>query len=302
LHIDHARRVSVAGEQGMLGVSLRSESVLGELRAVLFALVVGLTLAACGGEGGSGAAADADAGDERDAGTSDDLDAGADGAEADEPDVGAPTSEDLSGTWIARVETLATESLPLAGEFDVQLTFALRLHIAQSAGALSATFEICELSTETLPEPEALRVSFPPALIATLRAETTSSVSAIRTGDALPTLELTIRSGIDAADKPLDSDADSHPGVTVPANVGGSLMIRVYAGLTLEASIASRLSADGKLAGTADFSVSGEVFGSDNASLTEGMLSVAPKSEAVSLSATRLAGDVPCSEVLSKLR
>jgi hypothetical protein len=286
----------------MLGVWLQLESVLGALRAVLLVLVAGLVLPACGGDEGSRPADDEDAGDESDAGVSDDGDAGDGGSEDGDADVGTDASADLSGTWIARVETLATESLPLAGEFDVQLEFALRLHIVQSAGTLNATFEICQLSTQTLPEAEALRVSFPPALIATLRGKTTSSVSEIRAGDALPVLELTIRSGIDAGEKPLDSDADSHPGVTVPANVGGSLMISVYAGLTLEASIASRLSADGKLTGTADFSVNGNVFGSDNASLTEGMLSVAPKSDAVSLSATRLAGDVPCSEVLSKLR
>jgi hypothetical protein len=167
---------------------------------------------------------------------------------------------------------------------------------------VTATFEICDLATETIPLADALVVTFPPALVATLRTKATSSVTSIRVGDALPIPKLTIRSGIDMAQKPLDADADSHPGVTVPSNIGGVFPIDVYTGLTVEASIAARLMADGKITGTAAFSVSGSVFGSDNELLTEGMLSVAPKSDAVALTATRLAGDVPCSEVLSKLR
>src|SRR5688500_6838217 len=112
----------------MPGVSMRLESVLGELRAALFVLACGCALAACGGDGGSAPAHDEDAGEEGGAATSDDGgDAGAD----DEADTGAQTdadaqaSDDLSGTWIAKIETLATASVPLAGEIDVQLELAL---------------------------------------------------------------------------------------------------------------------------------------------------------------------------------
>jgi hypothetical protein len=214
----------------------------------------------------------------------------------------APPSVDLSGTWITKIETLATETVPLVGEIDVQLEFSIRFAVTHTAGKLRADFEICALSTETQPEPELLIVSFPPALIATLRTSVNADLPALRTGDVVPLPALTIRSGFGAGTQPADSDADSHPGVTVPANLGGILPIEVYTGLTVQASITGRLTTANEITGSATFSVTGSVFGSDTPLLSEGTLSVAPKSGAVPLTVKRLAGDVPCSEVLNRLR
>jgi hypothetical protein len=53
------------------------------------------------------------------------------------------------------------------------------------------------------------------------------------------------------------------------------------------------------ITGTAQFSSTGMVFGSNNPILTSGNINVTPSSNAIPFTATKLAGNVPCSEVLT---
>ncbi|HEX7477421.1 MAG TPA: hypothetical protein VF331_06420 [Polyangiales bacterium] len=163
---------------------------------------------------------------------------------------------------------------------------------------LHATYAICDLTSVTTPDPAKLIVTFTPAVIATLTTKFTESVGALHAGDSVPFPKLTILSGVDAAGKTVDSDSDSHPGVTIPASIGGQLSMKGYVGLTVEASLTSKLTGPDTLDGTVSVTANGMIVGSDNPLLTSGTISVVPKTSEIPFSAARLAGDVPCSEVL----
>jgi len=63
-------------------------------------------------------------------------------------------------------------------------------------------------------------------------------------------------------------------------------------------SLKATLTDASTITGTAAFSSTGMVFGSDNPVLTSGNIDVTPSSTAIPFTATKLAGDVPCSTVL----
>ncbi|HEX7669456.1 MAG TPA: hypothetical protein VF395_07735 [Polyangiaceae bacterium] len=252
---------------------------------------------AASGSGGASAAG-ASAGGGSAAGAS----AGASGSGGGTPGGGGSGSAgiDLSGTWIAEVKTVATESLPIVGNADSNLRLVLRFLVSRAGDTLNATFDICDLTTVTTPDPKQLSVTFTPAVLATLTTATSEAAPSVMVGDPVPLPKLTIRSGVDLSGKPVDSDADSHPGVTLPGNIGGVLPVNAYVGLTIESSLSPKLTTTDSIEGTATFSAKGTIFGSDNPLLTSGTISVAPKAQDVPFTARRLAGDVPCSDVLKE--
>jgi len=211
---------------------------------------------------------------------------------------GSSSGVDLSGTWTADVQTVGTLTVPLAGTVNANLRFVIRLVVTGAADTLNATFDICKLTVVTTPDPKTLSVTFTPAVVATLSTSVSESAPVVNVGDAIPIPAITIRSGIDSSGSSIDADADSHPGVTIPANVGGALPLNAYSGLTIQASLSPTLTAPDGISGTATFSAVGKVFGSDNPLLTSGDITVAPQSKDVPFTANRLSGDVPCAEVL----
>jgi hypothetical protein len=158
--------------------------------------------------------------------------------------------------------------------------------------------QICRLNPVTTPA-TALVVTFSPAVISTLQTGITIPSFTPAIGAAVPVPPTTIRTGENGAGMSVDSDSDGNPGVTIPANVGGLIMLNAYAGLTINTTLNGTLTNATTITGTASFTSTGTVFGSDNPLLTMGSINVTPSSSAIPFSATRLAGNVPCTTVAS---
>ena len=221
------------------------------------------------------------------------VDAGSDAA------VAAAAAVDLSGTWISQVKALATESGPIVGDVEANLQLVFRILFSSAGGMLNANYQICDLSSVTTPDPATLVVTFTPEVVATLTSQITESVGPLHVGDSVPFPTLAILSGVDEAGMTVDSDLDSHPGVTVPASLGGLFSVHGYVALTISASLTSKLTDADTLDGTIAVSANGVIVGSDNPLLASGTISVVPKTSEIPFTAKRLAGDVPCSEVLT---
>lgn len=206
---------------------------------------------------------------------------------------------DLSGTWISDVKAASTETGPIVGDVDADLELVFRLVYKTSGSTLVGTYEICKLTSVTTPDPKTLIVTFPPAVIATLKTDATQSDPKAVVGGSVPIPSITLLGGIDASGKSVDADSDSHPGLTIPTSLGGILSLNGYIGVTVKASFTLTLKDADTLEGTGTVSADGLIFGSDNPLLNSGMISIVPKSEQIPFTAKRLAGDVPCSEVLT---
>jgi hypothetical protein len=258
-----------------------------------------------GGTGGTGATGGGVAGASTGGSTGDAgvMDAsGTPGADGGVPDGGGDGSSgvDLVGTWVSQVTTSGKLMVPVVGMTDADIDLVIRLSLTRAAGKLNGNFEICRLTTTT-PDPTSLKVTFTPTVLATLNAAVSEDDLSANVGEAVPIPGITIRSGIDAGGQAVDSDKDSNPGVTVPSDIGGVIQLNAYVGLTISVSLNGKLSAPDTLDGTTDFGTQGMVFGSDNpAALSSGTISVTPSSPSVPFSATRLAGDVACSDVVTR--
>lgn len=209
------------------------------------------------------------------------------------------TAVDLSGTWIAKVQTPGVLSVPTVGNVNANLVVILRLVVTEASGTLNARFDICNMTVVTTPNPNTLTVTFTPAVLATLTTSTSENAPVVHVGDPVPLPSFTILSGITATGASVDADGDTHPGVTIPGNVGGQWPVNVYAGLNVPFSLTGTVTAANALSGTAKFNANGIVFGSDSPFLLSGNIGVTPQPPDVPFSAALLVGDVPCADVVS---
>jgi len=212
-----------------------------------------------------------------------------------------PTGVDLSGTWISDVKTTGTESLPFITTVSANIEFVFRLVLTSAGDTLNVRLDICRLTAVSTPDPTALGVTFTPAVIATMTTTGSEGTPVVNVGDPIPLPAFTMLSGITGSGTAVDADSDSHPGVTVPGTTWNNTSVNAYVGLTIQTSLSPTLSAQDSMSGTASFDCAGKIFGSDNALLTSGDISVAPDSKTIPFTAKRLAGDVPCSDVLKAL-
>jgi hypothetical protein len=200
------------------------------------------------------------------------------------------------------VQTSGTLSAPVVGSTAANIDIVLRLAISNSGGTQTGKIEICQLATTTTPNAQSLVVTFTPAVLATLNATATQPTPTVNVGGPVPVPPFTILSGINASNAQVDADGDGNPGVTIPANIGGLIQVDAYTGLTIDIGLTATLQNASTITGTTAFATDGLVFGSSNpALLSSGTISVTPSSNAVPFSASKLAGDVPCSQVLSQL-
>jgi hypothetical protein len=224
---------------------------------------------------------------------------GESGASAGGESSGPPSGIDLSGTWIADVKAPGSETIPLVGVTPADIEFVVRLVVRESATTLNATFDVCKLSAVTTPDPTTVVITFTPAVIATLTTTTTENTPIVNVNDAIPLPALTILSGVDPAGTSVDADSDTHPGVTIPGYAWGNTKVNAYVGLTVDASFKPTLSAADTMTGTMTFAANGKLFGSDNALLSSGDISVVTQNKDNPFTAKLLAGEVPCSQVLT---
>jgi len=209
-----------------------------------------------------------------------------------------PGGVDLSGTWISHVTTAGTITAPVVGTTAANIDIVLRLVVTQTATTLDGTLQICRLNPVTTPNASSLVVTFTPAVLATLQTTVSEPAFTAMIGQPVPLPPVTILTGQNAAGMSVDSDMDGNPGVTIPSNVGGIIQLNAFTGLTINTSLTSTLTNATTITGTASFASTGVVFGSDNPILTSGNINVTPSSNAIPFTATKLAGNVPCSEVL----
>lgn len=211
----------------------------------------------------------------------------------------AGTGVNIAGTWISEIKTAGNEMVPIVGSTAANIDLVIRLAVTESAGTLDGQLDICRLNATTTPNASSLVVTFTPAVLATLMGTGTEPAFTAKVGEAVPFPSITILSGVNASGTSVDADSDGHPGVTIPSDIGGLISLDAYVGLTIKTTLTSTLTDADTITGTTNFSTNGTVFGSNNTLLTSGTISVTPSSTAVPFTATRLDGDVPCSQVLT---
>jgi len=207
---------------------------------------------------------------------------------------------DLTGTWISEVKTSGQLAVPLVGMTAANIDLIIALQLSKAAGKLNGVFSICKLTTVTTPNASSLTVQFTPKVISTLTTTMSENDFTAMVGQPVPVPALEILSGETAGGVSVDADADNHPGVTIPSNIGGILPINAYVGLDIKVAMkATTLTNANTITGTTSFTTDGKVFGSNNALLTMGTISVTPSSSSIAFTATKLAGAVACSDVLT---
>ncbi len=192
--------------------------------------------------------------------------------------------------------TTATLTVPLIGNQPATIDLVLRILLAQDATNLSSHVEICRLNTAT--NGNSLLVNFPATVLALLTDDQTIPAPVVNVGDPVPVPAFSIVVGQDAAGNPVDDDADGNDGVTISTVLAGT-NIMAFAGFDIELSFPSATLTDAStLTGDAAFTTSGTVFDTVPLGLS-GPISVTPTSPTTAFTSTKLAGDVPCSDVLA---
>jgi hypothetical protein len=228
------------------------------------------------------------------------------------------TCVDMTGTWIARVTTPGTIDAPdLTGALtDGTIDFVLRMVVTKSGSTLNTQFDICSLSTNSA---SSLTVTYPSAVLKTLTTKGSTTTNVCPTvsgpvtfptfsiisgwGGIVPTTDTcpSPAGGTTSCSGAIDSEGDGAYGLTLATILSG-LNINIYVGLTLTAALnGMTLTNASTLAGTLDFTDTGYIFGNSLYQLEPpgSTLNITPSVNPISMSAIKLAGDVPCSTVLT---
>ena len=216
---------------------------------------------------------------------------------------GAPPPPDITGTWVTKIVTAGNITTTLVSS-TANIEAVIRLNITQSGGNFVHKLEICKLSTPTTPDPNALRVTYSPAMLATMAATASIPVYTPTIGGPVTIPQFVIQTGSNkvcsgscVASDFVDSDGDGQPGVTLPVLVGNLLPMNAYGALTTTINLSGATLQDAEtIGGAAAFSTQGQVLRT-NPVLVEGPISVVPSTPTTPVTAKRLAGDVPCSTV-----
>jgi hypothetical protein len=220
---------------------------------------------------------------------------------------GAP---DITGTWGTKVQTPGQLQLPF-GTLNVTIQTTLRLVISKSGTDYVHKVQLCKLVTPTTPDPSALVVSYGPALLQTMVANTTAPAFNATVGGPVTIPPLTIQTGsntpctggcVDA--NFVDSDNDGRPGVTLPVTVPTiGATVEAYAALTVPINLSAATWVDvNTINGAGAFSAEGQALRTNNILVGGGPIKVTTSTATTPVSLKRIsAGDVPCSTVLQQL-
>ena len=245
-------------------------------------------------------------------------------------DSDCPDCVDQTGTWISRVTTAGTITAPAPIGTLTRATIDVvqRIVTTKSGNDLNFHFQICSLSTTNsvgIP----FSTDYSPAVLATFNATASQSDQCVQAGGAFTVPSFTINSGWGGPPPPtnntcpappnafthpypyspgtlptscsgaVDSDGDGVYGITLHTHLfGGALNIWAFAGLTMNISLNNMVMTDANtITGNSSFPTTGYIFGSDSGAT--GILNVVPNSNAVPVTAIKLAGDVPCATVLT---
>ncbi len=226
-----------------------------------------------------------------DAGVTSDAAAPVDAAASDAAGGGA----DITGTWASEIRTSGSLTVPVIGTQTANIDIVLRMFVARTAGQLSTELDICRLNTDVMNQ---LTVNFPASALAFATTTANEPDFTATVGGMVPVPSFTILLGEDASGASVDQDMDGNAGVTVPVTLLGS-PLSSFVGLKITTQLSATLQNATTIAGTANFSASGTVFGSTPTNLS-GPISVMPSSPSVSFTSTHMSGNVPCSQVLTQ--
>jgi hypothetical protein len=243
-------------------------------------------------------------------------------------DSDCPDCVDQTGTWISRVTTAGsiTAPAPIGTLTKATIDVVQRIVTTTSGGYLNFQFQICSLST-TNSAVIPFSTDYSAAVLATFSATASQLDQCVQAGGAFTLPSFTINSGWGGPPPPtnntcpappsnlsypypagtlptscsgaIDSDGDGVYGISLHTHLfGGLINPWSFAGLTMNISLNNMVMTDANtITGTSSFPTTGYIFGSDSGE--PGNLNVVPSSNAVPVTAIKLAGDVPCSTVLT---
>jgi hypothetical protein len=210
-----------------------------------------------------------------------------------------PAGPDITGTWATTVDTTGNIQIAL-GAFPTPIQTTLRLVITKPGADYLEKIELCKLATPNT----TLNVTYPSAALQTMVA--TAPFSATPTlGGALPLPLQTIQTGSSiachgncVAGDFVDSDHDTKPGITLPANLAGTTPVKTYVALTIPVGLEGGMLTDANtINGNGVFSAQGQFAGSD-LGIANGVIDVTTDAPSTSVTIKKIgAGDVPCAQV-----
>jgi len=160
---------------------------------------------------------------------------------------------------------------------------------------VTSHLEFCRLNTATTSG--SLIVNIPTNVTALLVDDKNSAVQTLTVGGpvSLPTFHVTV--GQDASGNSIDADLDGNPGVSIPTLLQGSNET-MFSSLVIGLGFSNATLTDpDTISGQLTVTPTGKVFGGSPLNLT-GNLSIATSPPTVAFTSTRLAGNVPCSQVV----
>jgi hypothetical protein len=232
---------------------------------------------------------------------------------------------DQTGTWITHIVTTGTITAPVpvgkqpASTIDV----VQRMYISRDNDNYVVRFDICSL--RTVAPTVKFFVDYRKTVLATMNGTESIPYACYHLGDEVALPNFTINTGWGGARTPadcncpdpqqipypppedpyglpccgaVDTDNDNVFGITLPTHAYGLPAFMAYAGLTLNVTLYNMKLTDlTTTSGTVSFPTTGYVFGSEAGA--SGNLSVATDTDTVPVTAIKLPGDVPCSEVIA---
>lgn len=224
------------------------------------------------------------------------------------PVVDAGPGGNLVGTWISHLTTTGTITAPLLSTEGVTVDVIQRMVVTVGGGQITSHFQICSLSTTSLPSaPTPYMVTYPQIALDTFQVTQGEPAQTVNVGDMVPVPNFQILSGWDASMNPVDSDGDGDPGISVVATLtSGATMINLPTdiGITINTSLTGTLSDPNTITGMVAFGTTGLAFAINGASPCNpypscAQIIVTTDQPMINFTATRLAGDVPCSQVIA---
>jgi hypothetical protein len=234
---------------------------------------------------------------------------------------GAPPTVDITGTWYSRVVTGGKFAVPNVPETDADIETVFKLYIARDGANFNTTMQFCRLATVTKPDPYALQTTYTPAVMNTFKASASAPAFDARIGGPVTIPNLTIKTGANKectgrnpVDEPkptdvvcvesdfVDADSDGNPGITLPSTLGGCLKVNGYGNLVIAFKFLSgTLQSADTIVGDSSFTTFGQILRTSVAALQGGKVTVTPLTPSARFTAKHLPGDVPCSEILTKV-
>jgi hypothetical protein len=218
---------------------------------------------------------------------------------------------EMTGTWYARLATEAKLRIPIAQptgfEADLNVDALLRVYISRVGASFVEQLQLCNLVL-SLKSPATINIRFPPAVLATLRAEESVAASKPRVGQSLsfPTFVMQTGSefpctGVDPnrcqESDFVDSDQDGKPGVTLPLVASG---FSVEAHMALAVSVAlspAGLENENEISATANLALDGQILRYSQSFLVGGPIQLTQSTPDQRIPLRRLASEVPCSRI-----